>query len=323
MIEFNNTYPKEDKIQELHREVTKKLEVNNNMTSISRLFFTNSGTSGIVLMMDALDYYLPGMLVAFPSYYHISAFTRFNKFLEMYIDIDPDFPVLTLENVIRAYEEQKFDALFFTEIHGYMGEIDKIKEFCDMKNILLIEDSAPSILQPNAGSYGDFSIFSFSKTKNISLNGGGMLIVNESLFKKVEKIKKEKAQGIIDYIEDMMVLKDKKNEWFYITNMDYNPWLLKELIKKIDNFPRERLKKLYNSITNPKFVKDGDNYALNNIFIKGSEELEKRLKLFKIPFKKDVHKAKYVNSKKFQQNHFLLPFNENLTERDIKLYNLL
>lgn len=71
---------------------------------------------------------------------------------------------------------------------GYSTNIEIIREFCDEKNIILIEDNAHSIgakyHEKTLGTFGHFSATSFHETKNIHCFSGGLLAINDDCFKE-------------------------------------------------------------------------------------------------------------------------------------------
>ncbi len=67
----------------------------------------------------------------------------------------------------------------------YLG---KLKKYCKLKKIILIEDAAPAlgsyVKDKPVGSFGDFACFSFHETKNYQSGIGGLLVVNNKKFRK-------------------------------------------------------------------------------------------------------------------------------------------
>jgi len=73
-------------------------------------------------------------------------------------------------------------ALIVTHFYGVPVDLRRVREFCNDRGILLIEDCAQTlggtIAGREVGSWGDAAIFSFSYDKPISLGWGGVAIVN-------------------------------------------------------------------------------------------------------------------------------------------------
>ncbi len=66
---------------------------------------------------------------------------------------------------------------------GHPARIDKIKEICDMFNLILIEDAAESLGSyfkgQHTGTLGKFGTLSFNGNKTITTGGGGMILTND------------------------------------------------------------------------------------------------------------------------------------------------
>ncbi|MBF0390590.1 MAG: DegT/DnrJ/EryC1/StrS family aminotransferase [Desulfamplus sp.] len=67
---------------------------------------------------------------------------------------------------------------------GSMAQIDKIKNFCDSNNLILIEDACQSVgatfNKKAIGTFGDMGCFSFDAVKTITCGEGGAVITNSS-----------------------------------------------------------------------------------------------------------------------------------------------
>ena len=105
-----------------------------------------------------------------------------------YCDIDKKNLMPTFDQ-IKKNVTKKTKAIVIIHMQGlpvdYLG---KLKKYCKMKKIFLIEDAAPALgsfsgSKP-AGSYGDFATFSFHETKNYQSGIGGLLVVNNKKFRK-------------------------------------------------------------------------------------------------------------------------------------------
>ena len=82
----------------------------------------------------------------------------------------------------------KTKAVIYTQMNGRIGQINKIKEICNRKNLILIEDAAHAIGSFNknkhAGNLGIAGSFSFSMPKLITMGQGGAIITNNSILAK-------------------------------------------------------------------------------------------------------------------------------------------
>lgn len=81
--------------------------------------------------------------------------------------------------------------IIFVHIGGYLSkELEVIKNYCDSKNLFLIEDAAhahgASLEGKPAGSFGHAAAFSFFPTKVITSGEGGMIVTDdENDYKKM------------------------------------------------------------------------------------------------------------------------------------------
>ena len=86
--------------------------------------------------------------------------------------------VPTLDDVKSIIENKKtgIDALVLPYNFGFMPNMQKIGDICKKNNILLIEDCAQALgaefAEKKAGSFGDYSFYSFGISKNIGFAGG-------------------------------------------------------------------------------------------------------------------------------------------------------
>ena len=95
----------------------------------------------------------------------------------------PDF------NQIKKNVTKKTRVIVIIHMQGMVIDyLADLKKYCKRKKIILIEDGAPALgsysrYKP-AGTFGDFATFSFHETKNYNSGTGGLLVVNNSKFKK-------------------------------------------------------------------------------------------------------------------------------------------
>lgn len=105
-----------------------------------------------------------------------------------YLDIDKtslDFSVQTLQKAIKR--NPKIKAVIVQNSLGFPAQVPEIKTVCEQHDLVLIEDLAHSVgtVYANgqeAGSVGDFVVFSFSQDKVIDSVAGGALIVRRQKF---------------------------------------------------------------------------------------------------------------------------------------------
>lgn len=83
----------------------------------------------------------------------------------------------------QKYEKTPFSVLFLTNVLGFCGDIDRIKDFCDKKDILLIEDNCESLGSESnnklLGNFGVASTFSTFVGHHLSTIEGGVICTED------------------------------------------------------------------------------------------------------------------------------------------------
>ena len=134
----------------------------------------SSGTSALELAFKALD--LPQgseilMTANAGGYGSIAAIS--SGLIPKYFDVDQE-GLGNFESLEKKFSN-KSKAVLITHLYGQMADVQKIKNFCDEKNIFLIEDCAQStgskLSGQESGSFGNISTFSFYPTKNLATMG--------------------------------------------------------------------------------------------------------------------------------------------------------
>jgi len=119
------------------------------------------------------------------------------KAVPVYIDIKSDLNIDAQK--IEARITPKTRVIIAQHTFGMPCDLDEIKEICQRRHIILVEDCAHALGAKYNGQYcgtfGDFAFFSFGRDKVVSSVYGGMLIVNNS--KYIQGVKNFKDS--IDY----------------------------------------------------------------------------------------------------------------------------
>jgi CDP-4-dehydro-6-deoxyglucose reductase, E1 len=99
------------------------------------------------------------------------------------IDCDPTYLNVMSENVRSILDQSDIKALFLTNVLGFTGDINNIKNLCSERNIILIEDNCESLgTELPAGKAGNFGLcasFSFFVAHHMSTIEGGMLCTDD------------------------------------------------------------------------------------------------------------------------------------------------
>ncbi|NCG08609.1 MAG: aminotransferase class I/II-fold pyridoxal phosphate-dependent enzyme [Verrucomicrobia bacterium] len=96
-------------------------------------------------------------------------------------NLDPEALKEALE--VLSASGQKPKAVIVVQLYGQCAEMPAIEKLCADHEVALIEDAAEALGAScdgrPAGSFGDFSFFSFNGNKIITSSGGGMLLSND------------------------------------------------------------------------------------------------------------------------------------------------
>lgn len=102
-----------------------------------------------------------------------------------------------IEELVNKYKPK---AIVVAHLYGLVSDMGRLKSYCQLQNIKLIEDCAEALgskyLEEMAGTFGDVAIFSFYGNKTISCGEGGCLVTNNPIIYK--NAIKYKGQGIVD-----------------------------------------------------------------------------------------------------------------------------
>ncbi len=96
------------------------------------------------------------------------------------------------DNLLERLSDTSLNALFLTNVLGFLGDIQKIKEICNEKNILLIEDNCESlgteVQEGKAGNFGLAATFSFFIAHHMSTIEGGMVCTDDDELNEMLRI---------------------------------------------------------------------------------------------------------------------------------------
>lgn len=118
-------------------------------------------------------------------------------FIPVAIDIEPKTVNVMSYNILERLKEVKLDAFFATNVLGFTGDLEKIKEICDANKIILIEDNCEALgtelPSGKSGNFGACSTFSFFVAHHMSTIEGGMACTDDS--ETAEMLKIVRANG--------------------------------------------------------------------------------------------------------------------------------
>ncbi len=108
------------------------------------------------------------------------------------LDCDPAYLNVRSENLIERLKTTGLNALFLTNVLGFLGDIQNIKKICKENNIILLEDNCESLgtelADGKAGNFGLGSSFSFFVAHHMSTIEGGMICTDDDDFAEMLRI---------------------------------------------------------------------------------------------------------------------------------------
>jgi len=121
-----------------------------------------------------------------PSFTHVSTILAFaNRGIKpVFVDIAKDNLCIDPEEVKKGITD-KTRMIIAVNYGGWSPDYDALTKICSEHDLLLMEDNAHGLGASSSGkalgSFGDFSVFSFERQKNVSCQeGGGLIIHNDS-----------------------------------------------------------------------------------------------------------------------------------------------
>ena len=147
---------------------------------------------------------------------------------------------------IETQINEKTKGIVVTHLFGYPCEIMKIKELCDKKNLILIEDCAQSFNSRydniETGNFGDVGIISTSLLKIPTTLSGGFVVTKD------EKLSKKINQWTEDNLENGLYLKFKLFIKVLLSILNSYPKIYSVLSDKIFSFLKSYNPRIYRNI---------------------------------------------------------------------------
>jgi len=169
----------------------------------------SNGTAGLFLAVKALGIG-KGDEVIVPDYTMIATPNAvvLSEATPVLVDVDPRSMCIDIDLTKKAITS-KTKAVFHVSINGRAGALDELKELCDEKGIVLLEDAAQSFgsfyKKKHLGTIGLIGSFSFSMPKIITTGQGGAVVTDDrTLYKKICKIKDfGRIEGGVDIHDEL------------------------------------------------------------------------------------------------------------------------
>ena len=104
-------------------------------------------------------------------------------FVPVPVDIDAQTMNVMADNLRATMDKTPLKCFFATNVLGFCGDMDKIRELCDERGVILIEDNCEALgvkmKGTRSGNFGVGSTFSFFVAHHMSTIEGGMLCTSD------------------------------------------------------------------------------------------------------------------------------------------------
>ena len=104
-------------------------------------------------------------------------------FIPVPVDCSPDYLNVTARDLEARLGDEPFSCLFLTNALGFTGDLERIRDICNQKDIILLEDNCESLgTELPAGKAGNFGLaatFSFYVAHHMSTIEGGMICTDD------------------------------------------------------------------------------------------------------------------------------------------------
>ncbi len=199
--------------------------------------------------------------------------------IPVFVDIDKKTGNASFKEIIKKVNKNT-GAIIFPYMYGNVSkDILKLKKYCNLHNIILIEDCA-SAMGANIGDYkvgsvGDYSIFSTGHAKIIDVGNGGVLLSDNNIdeiidnYNKLDLYNDEIERKLDEFSKKYRQLRndgdnEKVKDFF---NSDYR----KLFIYKIDKSVIDKMKKEISNFENI----NKERIEKYNLFIKNLQKSNK------------------------------------------------
>jgi len=249
------------------------------------------------------------------------------------VDIEKETLCLDI-NKVKTYITNRTKAIIYVSFNGRSNDMSKIKSFCHLNNLILIEDAAQSLgsfyKNKHLGTFGKIGSFSFSAPKIITTGQGGAIVTDDSEISfQIKKLKDfGRLKGGHD-IHDSIGYNFKFTDIQAIVGIEQ----MKKLEKRIER--KKEIYSLYYDLLSPlkeiEFIKTNLEYTTPwfiDIYLDKPDELSEYLRNNEIGSRRiypAINTQKAYNIKgdfstsiDYSRRGLWLPSSSKLTNKEIK-----
>lgn len=318
----------------LDEEYRKKFEQKISLKYKRNCVAVSSGTNALFLILKSLKLKKNDeVLVPCLSWLSTFAAVKYAGGIPVGVDINDDLQ-MSIDDLEKKITS-KTRAVIFVHFTGLVTDLIRIKKICSKKKITLIEDAAQvfggRINNKLAGTFGDFSMFSFNPMKILNSTGHmGIILFKKKKLRKlfetylyVGTVNKEKA-----ILSEINHKADNFQMMFVTEKMNF----LQKLIRKRINIAKLYEEKLTNKISKPILKQDFSHIYYDYVIQTNyRDELKKFLTKKKIevkirhpyligdhrPFKQRNNSYHFKSGTKIVKKILNLPIDENLNLKQV------
>ncbi len=149
---------------------------------VKRAVAVNSGTSGLFLVLKALDIGPGDEVITTPFTFIATATTiMMTGAKPVFADIDPQTMNLDYRQITVAVTN-KTKAVMPVEVFGNPADFDKVCQVAKENNLPIVEDCCEALGSAlngqKAGTFGEAGVFAFYPNKQITTGEGGMIVTD-------------------------------------------------------------------------------------------------------------------------------------------------
>lgn len=175
--------------------------------NVKHVLTVSNGTVSLQLILAALGIGY-GDEVLVPELTYAACFSAIHWSGAKIVPLPPDDNGQCISDSfeLKKYIKKNTKALLLPHLYGNCGDIEKIRDFCDLNRIYLIEDAAEafgcSFNNKKLGTFGVAGSFSFFSNKVITTGEGGAIITDNSFL--YERMKLMRSQShVSDFYHPM------------------------------------------------------------------------------------------------------------------------
>jgi len=293
----------------------------------------NSGTAALNLALSLYNIQNKEVILPSLTFVSIAHAIILNRAKPIFVDVDPNTLCIDPEQ-IRKHITKKTAMILPVHFAGMPCNLEKILEICKEFNLTLIEDAAhaagSSYKNKKIGSHGNAVCFSFHPVKNLAMPNGGLISLNDSKYKIMNKKLLARRWCGIDNRHDVDYDVKEVGWNYYMNEISASIGLIQ--LKKLDkmNKIRKSIANRYHkeiNLENKMPFSQSCSYHFYWIQIKNRIQFRKKLLEFGIEtgiHYKPIHKfSMYKQSKKLPNtentgNHIVtIPCHPNLTHNNL------